>query len=167
MNYKSANEIKSCFDDVYCAPTPHAYFNEMHRLGYEIGQQAKEYFRSAALLLRDQLGPGREVRLLDLGCSYGVGAALLKYNFSFAELAGFFARHPARDYDACIEEMRELLATDGAEPVLECAGADASKEAIQFATDGGLIDAGIAKNLEANDLRPAAGRRKPPRRLDL
>lgn len=151
MSYESANEIKSCFEDIYEAPTPHAYFNEMQRLGYEIGEQAKPFFKAAAELLHRQLGPGRTVRLLDLGCSYGVGAALSKSDFSFSDLAEFFSERASKGYDECVEETRELLSAAQTQPWLECAGADASREAIRFATKAGLIEAGIARNLEEGD----------------
>jgi len=151
MSYELANNVKSSFDDVYHAATPHAYFGEMQRLGYEIGEQAKPYFCVAAELLHRQLGLDHPVRLLDLGCSYGVGAALLNHRFSFAELADFFSDQASEDYRECVEETRELIASEGTEPSLECAGADASGEAIRFAVETGLLEAGIAKNLEDDD----------------
>jgi len=151
MSYKTANEVKSDFQDIYHAPTPHAYFHEMQRLEYEIGEQAKPYIQAAARLMHRQLGLKGPLRLLDLGCSYGVGAALLKYDFSFRELADFFAEEAPHDYADCIERTQELVAATEVEPVIECAGADASKEAIQFAAESGLIEAGITKNLEDHD----------------
>lgn len=151
MTYKKANQVKSSFEEVYCSPTPHAYFGEMQRLGYEIGEQAKPYFRAAARLLRQQIGPNHPIRLLDVGCSYGVGAALSKYDFSFHELADFFSDQASEDYRTCVKETRELIAAEGTEAPLRCAGADASREAIRFAVETGLLEAGIAKNLEDDD----------------
>lgn len=151
MTYESANEVKSSFEDVYCAPTPHGYFGEMNRLGYEIGEQAKPYFHAAARLLHQQLGKEDPVRLMDLGCSYGVGAALLNHRFSFSELADFFSDEASENYRECVEETRELIASKEAEPSLECVGADSSAEAIHFAVETGLLEAGIARNLEDGD----------------
>jgi carnitine O-acetyltransferase len=155
MDYKSENEVKASFGEVYHANTPHAYFKEMRRLHYEIGERAKPYFSAAAELLRRQLGLVKKLRVLDLGCSYGVGAALLKYDFTFAELADFFAQQAPRDYEECVEETRELVQSNGSQPWVECVGADASREAIRFAADAELIQSGIAKNLEeADELTP-------------
>jgi len=151
MSYTSANEVKSSFESLYNAPTPHAYFDEMHRLGYEIGQQDKPYFRAAAALLLRQLGSSGKVRLLDLGCSYGVGSALSNYDFSFTELADFFSERASEDYAQCVSETRALIASEGADPLLDYAGADSSEQAIRFATETGLIGGGIAKNLEQDD----------------
>lgn len=151
MHYESANEIKSSFEDVYHAQTPHGYFKEMQRLGYEIGEQAKPYFRAAAELLHQQLGEDEPVRLMDLGCSYGVGATLMNCDVSFQDLADFFKEKAPQEYRDCVEGTRELVQTAAREPVARCNGADASKEAIQFASDADLIEAGIAKNLENGD----------------
>ena len=151
MSYETANNVKSDFQDIYHAPTPHAYFHEMQRLEYEIGEQAKPYIQAAARLMQRQANLQEPLRLLDLGCSYGVGAALLKYDFSFRELADFFAEEAPHGYADCIEQTQELLAATEREPVIECTGADASKEAIRFAAESGLIEAGITKNLEDHD----------------
>jgi len=126
MSYNSVNAVKSSFEHVYDASTPHAYFAEMQRLGYEIGEQAKPFFQAASEHLRRRLSPGQAVRLLDLGCSYGVGAALLKYDFSFKQLADCFSGKPATDRRVCVEETRELFAAADEEVSLECVGLDAS-----------------------------------------
>lgn len=54
MSYQTANEIKENFTDVYSASTPHAYFAEMGRLDYEIGERAKPYFQQAICWLRER-----------------------------------------------------------------------------------------------------------------
>ena len=54
MSFDAANEAKASFDDVYTAPTPHAYVESMARNGYEIGEQARPYCTAAAQLLRDR-----------------------------------------------------------------------------------------------------------------
>jgi hypothetical protein len=154
-NYRSLNEVKACFDEVYQSPTPHAYFNEMHRLEYAIGQEARPYFHALVSLMRRRLGPAAPIRMLDLGCSYGVGSALVKYGFSFGEIANFFAHQSDRDYRHCVQDTRDWLAESEPAKRLICVGADASAEAIRFAKDAGLIDGGIAHNLEADqDLSP-------------
>lgn len=149
-SYDTANEIKSSFDAIYHAPTPHAYFAEMHRLEYAIGEQAKRYFKAAAVLLRRQLGSREAVRMLDLGCSYGVGSALVKYGFSFGELAAFFERDTRVDRGACIAKTRKWIAQSGARDPIACVGADVSEPAVTFATRAGLIEEGIVHDLEAD-----------------
>lgn len=154
-SYQSANAVKTSFDDVYQAPTPHAYFATMNDLEYAIGQEARPFFHSAVGLMRRQLGKEVPIRMLDLGCSYGVGSALVKYGFSFGEIADFFQNSADQDYRQCVKETREWLAESDLVTPITCVGADASAEAIKFASDAGLIDGGIAHDLETDqDLNP-------------
>ena len=46
ISYRSANEVKASFDNIYQAPTPHAYFATMNELEYAIGQEARPFFHS-------------------------------------------------------------------------------------------------------------------------
>jgi hypothetical protein len=149
-NYQSANEVKASFDAVYQSPTPHAYFAEMNRLEYAIGQEARPYFQSIMAMMRQLLGPQVTIRMLDLGCSYGVGSALVKYGFSFSEIAEFFENEANRNYRVCVNDTRNWLAESGPAKPVACVGADSSAEAIKFASDAGLIDGGIAHDLEAD-----------------
>ena len=149
-SYRVANEIKANFDDVYRAPTPHAYFETMNQLEYAIGQEARPFFLSAVALLRRQLGNQTPIRMLDLGCSYGVGSALVKYGFSFSEITDFFTHRTDGDYGQCVRDTREWLAENRPEKPITCVGADASAEAIRFGADSGLLDNGIAHDLESD-----------------
>lgn len=153
-HYRAANEVKASFEDVYHSPTPHAYLEEMDRLNYEIGEQASPYFEATARLMLEQLGPRAPVKMLDLGCSYGVGAALLNHSISFRELARFFAEHESRDYHDCIEATRGLLEATGSPDAVPCLGLDRSEEALRFAEDTGLLDGTIARNLEEDQSLP-------------
>jgi hypothetical protein len=149
-NYQVVNEVKANFDDVYQSPTPHAYFSTMNELEYAIGQEARPYFLSAVALMRRQLGHQIPVRMLDLGCSYGVGSALVKYGFSFSEIADFFARDPDSNSHQCIKDTREWLAENEPDNPISCIGADSSEEAIHFGTESGLLDEGMARDLESD-----------------
>ena len=155
-SYRVANEVKANFDEVYQAPTPHAYFETMNQLEYAIGQEARPFFLSAVALIRRQLGNQTPIRMLDLGCSYGVGSALVKYGFSFSEITDFFTHHTDGDYRQCVRDTREWLAENKPEKPITCVGADASAEAIKFGADSGLLDSGIAHDLES-DPRLAPG----------
>lgn len=146
-DYQVINEAKANFDEVYQSPTPHAYFATMNRLEYAIGQEARPYFLAATALLRRQLPAASPIRMLDLGCSYGVGSALVKYGFSFAEIADFFSHH-SENYGESVEDTRDWLKDHGDAQALTCVGADASAEAIKFAAEAGLLDAGIAQDME-------------------
>jgi hypothetical protein len=156
MKYDSANEAKATFDDVYHAATPHAYFGEMDRHQYEIGEEAKPYFRAAIEHLEAANQGHLPPRMLDLGCSYGVGSALVKYDCTYRELSAFFHNEAPQEYDACVEATRDWLQPRDAHGDLECVGLDCSGEALSFAEDAGLLCSGIASNFEAGEV-PNAG----------
>jgi len=147
-SYRIANEVKASFDNVYQAPTPHAYFAEMNRLEYAIGQEARPFFQAAVAMMRRQLEKMAPIRMLDLGCSYGVGSALVKYGFSFGEIADFFEGQGEINYRQCVTDTREWLSENGPGKPIACVGADSSAEAIKFAEDAGLLDGGIAHDME-------------------
>jgi len=147
-SYRSLNDSKARFDGAYCSPTPHAYFHEMDNLEYAIGQEAQPYFHALIHWMRRKLGPQQSIRMLDRGCSYGVGSALVKYGFSFSEIADFFDSQKSQDYKLCVEDTREWLADNEPIEPISCIGADSSAEAIRFAKDADLIDGAIACNLE-------------------
>lgn len=146
-DYQAINEAKANFDEIYQSPTPHAYFATMNRLEYAIGQEARPYFLAATALLRRQLPPGSPIRMLDLGCSYGVGSALVKYGVSFAEIADFFSNH-SEDYQDSVKDTRDWLHKYGDAQPITFVGADSSAEAIRFASEAGLLDAGIVQDME-------------------
>ncbi|MEA3274203.1 MAG: hypothetical protein U9Q81_02685, partial [Pseudomonadota bacterium] len=109
MSYDTANEAKASFDDVYTAPTPHAYIASMAKNGYEIGEQARPYCAAAAELLQERNGDAWPVQMLDVGCSYGIGSAFVKYGCSFDEMVAFFLSRAPREYHATCEAMRLWL----------------------------------------------------------
>ena len=151
MNYQQNNQAKADFNNVYHAATPHQYFALMNRLDYRIGEEASPYFRAAIDLLRRQNDPA-EVQMLDVGCSYGVGSALVKHRFSFNQIANFFKNDASRDYAECVQDTRQWLKTEAESSLaIQCVGMDCSEEALQFAEEAELLDAGISKNFEENE----------------
>jgi len=155
MSYDNANEAKASFDDVYVAPTPHAYIASMAKTGYEIGEQARPYCAAAAELLRERNGDAWAVQMLDVGCSYGIGSAFVKYGCSFDEIVSFFSSRAPREYHAACEAMRIWLNITPPACDVRAVGLDSSKPAIRFAVDAGLLDGGIARNFECPDVAPS------------
>ena len=149
--YRSQNEVKRSFDTVYQRETPHGYLKEMAGLGYQIAEQARPYCVAAASLVREE-NPGWPIQMLDVGCSYGIGAAFIKYGVTFEELASFYQSRAPRDYAACTAAMRTWLNVTAPLVDMSVVGLDVSANAVQFALDAGLIDGGISRNLEEEDL---------------
>ena len=148
MDYEKANEAKASFDDVYNSPTPHAYLSEMHRHRYRIGDHAAPFFRQALDYFRHVNGSSTTPRLLDLGCSYGIGSALVSHRCTFASLSEFMSQTDADSVASCIDQSRGWFTAQREELPVTCIGMDQATNAIHFAERCGLLEAGIAKNLE-------------------
>ena len=154
MNYRTPNEAKANFDDAYTSPTPHAYVAAMARTGYEIGEQARPYCTTAVELLQERNGNAWPTQMLDLGCSYGLGAAFVKYGCSFDEIVALFSSRAPREYNAAREAMRMWLNVTPPACDLRTVGLDSSEPAIRFAVETGLLDAGIARDFEQPGASP-------------
>lgn len=152
--YETANDAKASFDEAYTAPTPHAYIEAMAATGYEIGERARPFCAAAAELLEEGNGDVWPVQMLDVGCSYGIGSAFLKYGCSFDEMVAFFSSRAPREYRAACEATRAWL--NVAPPVcnVRTVGLDSSAPAIRFAVDAGLLDGGIARDFERSEVEP-------------
>lgn len=144
---------KVSLNHIYTQPDPRTYFQVLRPLGYCVPQQAKPYFEKLIKEYRES----RQVatpRVLDIGCSYGINAALLKYDVSMDELY-------ARYCDAGEVSRDELLARDRAlsrsrRPAhgLRFTGLDASNSALSYAREAGFLDDTVNADLEANDPTP-------------
>ena len=154
MTFETANEAKAAFDDVYTAETPHAYIASMAKVGYQIGEQARPYCTGAAELLRESNGETLPVQMLDVGCSYGMGSAFVKYGCSFDEMVAFFASRAPTEYVAACEATRMWLHVTPPACDVRCVGLDSSAPAIRFALDADLLDGGLAKDFEDSKTSP-------------
>ena len=147
MQYTIANKAKASFNDIYNAPTPHAYLAKMTRLGYRIGDYATPFFSRAIDHAQRRNGPLGSPTILDVGCSYGIGSALVLHQTNYDSLSAFFTSEETESVDACIARTTQWLSrrrpTDA-----KCIGLDQAKNAVAFAKAVGLVEQGITKNLE-------------------
>ena len=148
LSYDDAGKID--LSEIYDQPDPVQYFKTLAKLGYRVPQEAKTPFRR--LIQSRRAVEGREaIKVVDVGCSYGVNAALLKHDLTIEELTQHYASAPDLDRD-------QLLARDKAyfgEPddqAIEVVGVDVAQEAVRYAVDAGILDAGIASDLEHQDI---------------
>lgn len=146
--FEALNSHKANFDSIYGLPDPREYFRVLVGLDYVIPELAKNVFR-AVIRHCDQSHP-RRINVLDLGCSYGINAALVRYPLDLQRLAG---RYDNPEMHAL--EASELIALDRNyfrswpdRVDARFVGLDTSLAAINYATQVGLLDAGIASNLE-------------------
>lgn len=151
-------DAKADFDHIYDRPDPREYFRTLGELDYEIPQRALPVFESLLTALRAQPRPDAgPPRVLDLCCSYGVNAALMRCDVSLDELVDRYTDPAVQDLPTA-----ELVRRDGAfyaERALPDAvrvdGLDAAGNAIAYGCQVGLLDGGWAEDLESVDPSPA------------
>jgi len=147
MTYDSSGKIN--LNDIYNLPNPTAYFSALSHLEYQIPQRARPIFQRTIAARREARGE-RSVRVLDLGCSYGVNGALLKHGLSMSDLYRLYNDAPEEARDRLIDRDREIY-VDPVDPDLDVIGLDVADQAVAYAMEAGALDAGLAANLEARD----------------
>ena len=154
--FEDINEAKENMDYIYDQRDPRAYFRELKKLDYTIPDTAKPVFQK--LIGHLQQRRDNTIHVLDLGCSYGVNAAILKHDLSMDELYDHWGQNKMAD--ATSEEVvaydKQFYAgTDDPEDI-EVIGLDQAENAIAFAIDSGLLDEGLVVNLETEPLPTTA-----------
>jgi hypothetical protein len=134
---------------IYNKPEPIAYFSTLSRLGYRIPQEAKPRFQSL-IDARRSATESESTKVVDLGCSYGVNGALLKHGLSMEDLYRRYGAVELQDHDQLLARDRDLYA-EPVDAALEMIGVDPADRAISYAVDAGLLDAGVATDLEKTD----------------
>lgn len=149
LTYDEAGKVD--LSDIYDRPDPVKYFTTLSKLGYRVAQEAKGPFKQLIGSRREVEGRGA-IKVVDVGCSYGVNAALLKHDLTIAQLTDHYA-------DAESEMSREkLMARDHrffARPddvQIEVVGIDVAEKAVRYAVDAGILDAGVTSDLEQDDI---------------
>lgn len=157
--FASLNESKANFDEIYDRDDPRGYFSVLGSLDYMIPDVAAPIIRQILLARKRRYDTAPTV--LDIGCSYGINAAVHRYPLSFRRLRRRYAN----------AEMAALSADDlarldrsyyGSWPETGLArfiGLDVSAPAVRYAVAVGLLDEGVVANLESSALTPRdAGR---------
>jgi hypothetical protein len=147
---------KANFDLVYGLEDPREYFGAFRELDYCIPQHGQRVFSTLIEARREQGRNGLEERragVVDVCCSYGINAALLKYE---ATLDDLYARYASEELVGLSGE--ELAEADAAfyggrmrEAAPEVVGLDVSHNAVSYGIRSGILDAGFAENLEENE----------------
>ncbi|MBE1579185.1 class I SAM-dependent methyltransferase [Amycolatopsis roodepoortensis] len=144
MPFDSTGKIS--FDHIYTEPDPRAFFGTLRRLDYAIPQQAKAYFAKLIDEYRAETGVAVPT-VLDLGCSYGVNAALHRCGTSMERLYDHYRDCESLSRDELIARDRRMVATDSVRFI----GLDASAPALDYALAAGFIDEAIHADLESED----------------
>ena len=146
---------KVIFDEIYSRHDPCQYYLGLQRYNYIIPSVARPVF--AALYDAYRLTrPAGRLKIVDVGCSYGVNAVLQRWGLALSELTGRYAGFVAnRLTSEEITEQDRLWLTSRPEQIAaDFVGVDVSRPAIDYACAVDALSAGIAANLEQDDLAP-------------
>jgi hypothetical protein len=150
----AAEAGKADFNHIYDHPDPRDYFRTLSRLDYEIPQRARPVFETIFKAMRaegDAVGD-EPLRVLDLCCSYGVNAALLRCDLDLDDLFDRYSSPKLHDLTA--DEVRtadmEYYTTHLVRDAVRVCGLDAAGNAVSYACGVGLLDNGWAENLETD-----------------
>ena len=137
---------------------PRAYFSVLGALDYVIPDVAEPVIRQ--VLAAKAQADGHDPTVLDVGCSYGINAALHRFRVSFSTLRRRYARREMAAVNA--QDMTRLDRNYFASwPEIghsRFIGLDASEPAIRYAKAVGLLDDGVAADLETAALSPDQAR---------
>jgi carnitine O-acetyltransferase len=149
---------KVTLDHLYSQDDPRPYFGALQDLDYCIPQLAKPYFAKLIQEHREQrgTGPAEVPTVVDVGCSYGVNAALLRCDAHLDEL---YDRYGAGSEGLSREEMvardravgRSCRDLDDDPAPARFLGLDVSGPALAYAVDAGLLDGAVHADLEQNE----------------
>jgi carnitine O-acetyltransferase len=157
---------KVSLDHIYVQPDPRAYFSTLRELDYAIPQLAKPYFAKLLQEYRDATGV-RNPTVLDIGCSYGINAALLRCDATMDELYERYSGPGSAELGIgeLLERDREMVRSRAGSRTARFVGLDASEPALSYAVRAGFLDDAVHADLEADD--PAGPQRELLAAADL
>ena len=139
-------KVKTNFTNIYTQDSPYEYLKEMDRLEYSISDFTKPLYNTIIKQLKKTLS--RSINILDLGSSYGINSALMKYDLTMLELNNFFLtgtkptkKETVQFYEECKNNIN-----------MNFYQIDISKEALKFSQDMNLCERGMNVDLETKKL---------------
>jgi carnitine O-acetyltransferase len=142
---------------IYAQPDPRPYFTTLRELDYRLPELAKPYFtRLVHEYGEAQVGeaPGtRTPSVLDVGCSYGINAALLKCDATMDELYEHYCGPAAHTLtrSALLARDRDMVRSRNGPVHARFVGLDNSGPALSYALSAGFIDGAVHADLERRD----------------
>ena len=142
---------KADFGAIYDQPDPRAYFLTLEPFDYVIPQHGADLF--ARLLRARGAAEARQSRILDVCCSYGVVATLMKTRFDLAAVYSHYreAAEQALTSEQLVEVDRRLLEEHAVPGHASVMGLDVAPNAVGYALATGALDAGVVENLEVDE----------------
>jgi hypothetical protein len=140
---------KADFTQIYDRPDPRAYYATLGPLDYRIPELAQPVIDAV-------FAASNPHTILDVCCSYGINAMLLRHEIGFAGFAERCVAAAGLSPTSVIEaDQRFFSSHRRRRPDLRIVGLDAAQPAIDYAVTTGLMADGWAENLEEADPTPA------------
>ncbi|MCP1966983.1 SAM-dependent methyltransferase [Bradyrhizobium elkanii] len=151
-HFSHINQSKAVFDDIYALDDPRAYFSVLGDLDYMIPDVAEPVVRQ--ILAAKVSETGVKPTVLDVGCSYGINAAVHRFPLTFGGLRHRYARREMRAIgsETLVRLDRNFYAAWPDVGLARFIGLDISAPAISYATGVGLLEQGIVADLETEAL---------------
>ncbi|KAJ7196507.1 hypothetical protein GGX14DRAFT_473308 [Mycena pura] len=150
--HKSKPTRKADFSFIYKLPDPRVYFSTLAPLYYRVPQQALPVFNRVLNLSARDTAPRK---ILDVCCSYGINAALLRYDVDFDALTTHFARsNLPPEQQITIDRQFFASCPRASQSDITVLGLDAAPNAVRYAVDVGLLADGWAEDLETSEPSP-------------
>jgi hypothetical protein len=154
-SFSKINQAKMDFSELYHSQDPRNYFKYLGQLDYIIPHLAQPIFRQ--LIRARQEVQDAPVTVLDLGCSYAINGALMKFTLRYEALRQRYTAPALQGLssEALLELDRHYFNAWPKHPGVRVVGLDISEPAIRYAEACGILDDGLAVDLESNELTPA------------
>lgn len=154
VNYSQINEAKADFSDLYTSKDPRNYFKYLGQLDYIIPHLAQPIFNQ--LIRARQETQSEPVTVLDIGCSYAINGALLKYAVDYEALRQRYTAPPLQTQTSAqvLELDKHFYQSWPKNEGVRVIGLDISENAVRYAEDCAILDHGMAIDLESRDPSP-------------
>jgi len=157
-SYSGLNEIKYDFSAIYTDKDPREYFRVLGQLDYIVPHVAQPVFQQ---LIRARAETQDEpVTVLDLGCSYGLNGALMKYALRYDALRERYTDPALKPLSsaAILGLDRHFYEAWPKDPRVRVIGLDPSENAVRYGEAAGTMDLGLPLDLESDDPSPEEAR---------
>lgn len=157
-DFSRINRDKAIFDDIYALDDPRAYFSVLGGLDYMIPDVAEPVVRQ--ILAAKASATSVKPIVLDVGCSYGINAAVHRFPLTFGGLRHRYARREMRaiSSETLVDLDRKFYSAWPDVGLARFIGLDVSAPAIRYATAVGLLEQGIVADLEKESLSTEGAR---------
>ena len=149
MLNQEINNKKLNLNEVYNLKNPEPYYQSINQYEYDLPERAKPYFEKIINTYRNYESV-RFLKILDIGCSYGINAAILKFNKSITEIYQHYTNSSRLQQSELSRRHLDSkwLDESSLDEGLQFIGLDSAEKAVNYATESQLIQSGISTNLE-------------------